>query len=100
MFVAIYRYHVPSDKTKEYIVLQRKALEIYIEHGCLGVEIYRNDKDPKQWMEINRYEDRTHYGEVIAAVNSDSRIKSLFEEFIGLIDSEETTERSTYYRMI
>ena len=100
MFVAIYRYHVPTDKTKDYIMLQRKAIELYMEHGCLGVEIYRDDKDPRRWMEINRYEDRAHYGEVIAAVDGDPRIKPLFEEFMSLIDSEETTERSTYYRMI
>lgn len=100
MFAATYQYIVPNDKTREYIELERKAIEIYKEHGCLDVEIYRDAQDPTRWMEINRYRDRAHYGEVVAAVDSDPRMEPLFEEFMGLIKSEDRPEKSLYYQMI
>ena len=89
-----------AEKTKQYIMLEKKAIEIYLEHGCLAVEIYRDAKDPRRWMEINRFRDRTHYTEVIASVDEDPRIKPLFEEFIGLFEEGNQPEKTTYYRMI
>jgi quinol monooxygenase YgiN len=91
---------MPAEKTKQYIMLEKKAIEIYLEHGCLAVEIYRDAKDPRRWMEINRFRDRTHYTEVIASVDEDPRIKPLFEEFIGLFEEGNQPEKTTYYRMI
>ncbi len=101
MFVVVYHYQVPIDKTKQYIMLEKQAIAVYMEHGCLGVEIYRDAKDPRRWMEINRFRDRQHYNEVIAAVDDDPRIGPLFEEFISLFNAEEyQPEKQTYYRMI
>ncbi len=51
-------------------------------------------------MEINRFHDRQHYNEVIAAVDEDPRIAPLFEQFIGLFDEDNKPEKTTYYRMI
>ena len=42
LFVAIYHYMMPPEKSKESIVLEKKAISIYKEHGCLAVEISRN----------------------------------------------------------
>lgn len=101
MFVAVYHYTVPIDKTKEYITLEQQAVKVYLEHGCLGVEIYRDAKDPRRWMEINRFRDRQHYNEVVGAVDGDSRIKPLYEEFLSLFDTDEAEpDKRTYFRMV
>lgn len=100
MFVVTYHYMMPMEKTKRYVMLEKQAIDIYLEHGCLAVEIYRDAKDPRRWMEINRFRDRAHYNEVIASVDEDPRIKPLFEEFIGLLKEGEQPEKTTYYRMI
>lgn len=100
MFVVTYQYTIPMEKTKQYVAVEKQAIEIYLEHGCLGVEIYRDSKDPRRWMELNRYRDRQHYNEVIASVDEDPRIKPLFEEFIDLFGEGSQPEKTTYYRMI
>jgi quinol monooxygenase YgiN len=101
MFVAIYHYMMPPEKSKEYIVLEKKAIRIYKEHGCLDVEIYRNAKDPRRWMEINRYKNREHYNEVVTAVDNDSRMAPLFVKFLALFNEKENKpEKTTYYRIL
>lgn len=100
MYVVTYNYKIPPDMTKKYITLEKQAIDIYLEHGCLGVEIYRDAKDPRKWLEINRFHDRQHYNEVIVAVDEDPRIAPLFEQFIGLFDEDNKPEKTTYYRMI
>lgn len=101
MFVVVYNYVVPMDKTKQYITLEKRAIEVYMEHGCLGVEIYRDAKDPRRWMEINRFRDLRHYNEVIGAVDDDPRIGPLYEDFMSLLNAEECQpEKSTYFQMI
>jgi len=101
LFVVVYHYQVPMDKTKQYILLEKRAVKVYLEHGCLGVEIYRDAKDPRRWMEVNRFRDRQHYNEVIGAVDEDPRIGSLYEKFISLFSVEEyKPEKRTYFRMV
>jgi uncharacterized protein YbaA (DUF1428 family) len=101
MFVAIYHYMMPPEKSKEYIVLEKKAISIYKEHGCLDVEIYRNAKDPRWWMEINRYKNREHYNEVVTAVDNDPRMAPLFVKFLALFNEKENKpEKTTYYRIL
>jgi len=100
MYIVTYRYKLPPDKTREYVVLEQKAIQIYLEHGCLGVEIYRDAADPRKWLEVNKFHDREHYEEVTAAVEGDERITVLFQEFIGLFEEGEAPEKSTYLRML
>ena len=101
MFVAIYHYKMSPEKTKQYIMLEKEAIQIYLEHGCLEVEIYRNAKDPQRWMEINRFRDWEHYNEVIASVDKDPRIAPLFEQFIKLFNGDDNQpEKSTYFRIL
>jgi len=101
LFVVVYHYRVPMERTKRYITLEQQAIQIYMEHGCLGVEIYRDAKDPRRWMEINRFRDREHHNDVVAAVDADPRMGPLFEEFISLFDAEEyQPEKRNYFRMI
>lgn len=100
LFVVTYHYMMPTEKTKQYIMLEMRAIEIYLEHGCLGVEIYRDAKDPRKWMELNRYKDREHYNEVTASVDADPRLKPIFDEFITLFEEKSQPEKNTYFRMI
>ena len=100
MFVAIYKYTMPDDKTKKYVDLEKQAIQIYQEHGCLGVEIYRDAQDPRKWMEINRYKDRAHFNEVMEAVDRDPKIRSLLQEFIQLFEDGQPPIKEMYYRMI
>ena len=100
MYVAVYHYRVNKEKTEQFVMLEKKAIEIYLEHGCLGVEIYRDAKDSGRWMEINRYRDRGHYEEVAAAVEGDQRIRPLYEAFIGIFDAESQPTKSNYLRML
>lgn len=100
MFTVVYNYHVQPEKTKQYVILEKEAIKIYLEHGCLGVELYRNAKDPRKWMEINRFKDRQHYHEVIAAVDNDPRIRSLFEKFLSFYSEHNKPEKTTYHRIL
>lgn len=101
LFVVVYHYKVPIEKTKEYIMLEKRATRVYMEHGCLDVEIFRDAKDPRRWMEINKFRDREHYNEVIGAVDADPRIGPLFEEFMTLFKEEEyQPEKQSYFKML
>ena len=100
MFIVTYRYKLPPDKIREYIAIEQEATQIYLEHGCQGVEIYRDSKDPRYWMEINKFSDQEHYESVIAKVDEDPRIAPLFEELKGLLEKGEMPEKATYLRML
>jgi quinol monooxygenase YgiN len=91
---------LPPDRTREYVAIEQKAIQIYLEHGCIGVEIYRDSKDPRYWLEINKYTDQEHYDGVTAKVDEDPRIAPLFEEFKSLFEKGETPEKVTYLRML
>lgn len=101
MFVVVYHFKVPPERAKEYVMLEKRAMEVCLEHGCLGVEIYRDVENPTHWMEINRFKNREHYLEVMKAVERDSRIRGLYEEFATIIDVESCeAEKKTYLRML
>jgi hypothetical protein len=100
LFIVTYRFMLSPDRTREYVAIEQKAIKIYLEHGCLGVEIYRDSKDPRYWLEINKYTDQEHYDGVIAKVDEDPRIAPLFEEFKSLFEKGETPEKVAYLRML
>lgn len=101
MFIVVYHYKVPPEKAREYVLLERRAMEICLEHGCLGIELYRDAKDPSHWMEIERFRDEEHYMKVKEAVEGDERMKRLYEEFTNLIDVERCeAEKRIYLRML
>ena len=99
--MVVYRYQVPKGKTRKYIVIEKKVIAVYSENGCLGVEIFRDAKDPRYWMEINRFRDRKHYEEFVGVVGKDPRIESLTKEFMALFDGGEyQPEKKAYFKMI
>jgi hypothetical protein len=82
-------------------MLENKAIKIYLEHGCLGVELYRDAKDPRRWMEIDRYRDREHYNDVTILVDEDPRMSPLLEDFKSLFSGDDNKpEKKIYNRMI
>lgn len=97
MFVVVYQYKIPKDKTIQYFKLEKKAIEIYLENGCVAVEIYRDIETPEKWMEINRFEDKEHYERVSATLNYDQRISSLFKEFQDILEDQEYELQKNYY---
>jgi quinol monooxygenase YgiN len=100
LLIVIYRYSLSPEKSRDYIALEQKAIQIYLEHGCLGVEIYRDPHNPRKWMEINKFHDEKHHKEVIAAVEKDSRINVLFDEFLKLFDKGDPPTKDMYLRML
>jgi hypothetical protein len=82
-------------------MLEKQAIEAYMDHGCLGVEIYRDANDPHCWMEINRFRDKQHYKNVVTAVEDDPRVGPLYKEFMSLFNAEEyQPEKRNYFKMI
>jgi quinol monooxygenase YgiN len=100
LFIVTYRYSLSPEKSRDYISLEQRAIQIYMEHGCLGVEIYRDPHNPRKWMEVNKFHDEKHYAEVTAVVEGDPRIAALFEEFLGLFDLGSAPEKNVYFRML
>jgi quinol monooxygenase YgiN len=101
LFIVVYHYRIPTDKAIDYIRLEKKAIDFYIENGGVRVELYRDSQDPQKWIEINRFEDEDHYKIVSSTMNEDPRISQLFEEFKVLLrDVEYDPEKNTYYQMI
>lgn len=101
LFVVVYHYKIPIEKTIQYITLEKKAIDIYLENGCISVEIFRDVEKPEKWMEINRFEDKEHYERVAATLKEDQKISMLFKEFKELFGNEEyETEKKLYLQMI
>ena len=99
--MVVLRYKIPDEKTKRYVLLQKQTTQVYLDHGCLGVEVYRDAKDPKYWMEMYRFKDKKHYEEVVASINRDSRIDPVTKEFSSLFEiGEYKPEKQVYYQMI
>lgn len=101
MFIVVYNLKVPHERAARYIQIEKEMAGIYNEHGCLGVEIYRDAVDPQNWMEVYRFRDKEHYEEVVHSVGKDPRIQSLTKAFTSLLDGEENRPRKgVYFRMI
>ena len=101
MFVVVYQYKVPIDKTNEYIKLEKQAIKIYLEYGCEDVQILRDAKKPNRWMEINRFQDLKTYQKVIKKMNEDPRIEILSARLKEIFaENEPQPEKNMYYRII
>ncbi|MBN2336794.1 hypothetical protein JXL21_14655 [Candidatus Bathyarchaeota archaeon] len=101
VYIVVYHYRIPIDKTIDYVKLEKKALDAYLENGSVTVEIYRDAEDPTKWMEINRFQDKEHYQQVASTLKDDLRISQIFEEFQALFgDVQYDPEKKDYFRMI
>jgi hypothetical protein len=101
MFVIVYRYKIPLEKTNDFINLEKRAIKIYLEYGCTDVQIYRNSNISNRWMEVNFFKDYETYQQVIEKVNQDSRMDLLFKAFMELLYvGEPEPEKETFYRIL
>ena len=65
------------------------------------MEVYRDAKDRKYWMEIYRFKDKKHYEEVVSSIDKDPRIEQVTKEFSSLFEvGEYKPEKQVYYQMI
>jgi quinol monooxygenase YgiN len=101
LFTVVYQYRIPKDKSIEYIKLEKQAIKIYLELGCLSVDLFRDEKDPRRWLEINRFNDADHYKEVSSAIREDPRMTDLWNRLQSLLGpGSYKPARRTYLQML
>jgi hypothetical protein len=101
LYTVVYQYQIPKEKGIEYVKLEKQAIRVYLELGCLKVELFRDEKDPRRWMEINRFKDADHYSEVSSAIREDTRIWELQNSFKALLGSDNyKPARRIYFQML
>ncbi len=104
MHSMIYIYRLKRDRLDSFLDIQRQAAAIYKEHGALDDETLQAvDLTPRYGcagfadafsaaddeticVGLARYRDRAHHDEVMARVNADPRIDTLFAEVTDVID--------------
>lgn len=101
MYTVVYQYRIPKEKSIDYVKLEKQAIDIYLELGCLKVELYRDEKDSRRWLEINRFSDADHYKMVSSTIREDPRITELWNRLQTLLGpgNYRPTKRS-YLQMI
>jgi quinol monooxygenase YgiN len=101
LYTVVYQYRIPREKSIEYVKLEKRAIEVYLELGCLKVELYRDEKDPRRWLEIDRFSDVDHYKEVSSTIREDPRITDLWNKLQELLGpgNYRPTKR-TYLQML
>jgi len=101
LYTLVYQYEIPKEKGIDYVNLEKQAMKVYLELGCLKVELYRDVRDPRRWMEVNKFEDSDQYGEASSAIREDPRIVELRNSFTGLLRSDNyKPARRIYYQML
>ncbi|KPL01000.1 MAG: hypothetical protein AMJ91_02060 [candidate division Zixibacteria bacterium SM23_73_3] len=86
MFIVIYSYKVPKNKIKEYLDLQKEVRAIYLKHGCLSYEVFEKFQKDEEWLEIGKFENKSHFKKVGARVDKDPKIDELFQRFCSIVD--------------
>lgn len=72
MFVVTYVYKVPQERIEKFLSIEKRAMSIYLRHGCLGFEILRSADD--SCMEINRFKSKEHYESVSKSLDLEPEI--------------------------
>ena len=86
MFIITYSCKVPKSMSKAYLDLQREVKTIYMKEGCLSYEVFEKSDEDEEWLEIGKFESKTHFKKVIARVDKDPRIPELYREFCSIVD--------------
>jgi quinol monooxygenase YgiN len=86
MYIVTYSYKVPKGKAKSYLDLHKKVKAVYLKHGCLSYEVLEVAEKDGEWMEIGRFESKSHFKRVVARVDKDRQIPKLFETFCSIVD--------------
>lgn len=117
MYAAVYFYRVPASKQEQFVTLQRKAAEIYEQHGALSDWTFEaddlaaaygcrsfddeieTDDEEVLYFSISQFESEEHHDEVMAAVDEDPTIHELYEEISGIIDVDRAV-RGEFNRVV
>lgn len=86
MFVVTYCCRVPKGKTKAYLDLQREVKQIYVKQGCLSYEVFEKCEKDEEWLEIGRFESKSHFKKVLARVDKNPRIPELYRRFCSIVE--------------
>lgn len=86
MFIVIYSCKVPKSKIKEYLDLQKEVRAIYLKHGCLSYEVFEKSQKDEEWLEIGKFENKSHFKKVVARVDKETKIGELFQRFCSIVD--------------
>jgi hypothetical protein len=86
MFIVTYSCKVPKNKDKAYLDLQKEVKKIYMKHGCLSYEVFEKSEKDEEWLEIGRFENKSHFKKVIARVDKDPNIPKLYERFCSIVE--------------
>jgi|GEM_PF-1106958 len=86
MFVVTYSCRVPKGRTKAYLDLQREVREIYLKQGCLSYEVFEKSDQDEEWLEIGRFENKSHFKKVLARVDKDPKIPELYKRFCSIVE--------------
>jgi len=87
LFVMTYVYKVSQEQIDKFLIMEKKATNTYLKHGCLGLEILRSADG--LCMEINRFESRGHYQSVSKSLDSDPEMQALWKEFRSIIGNQD-----------
>jgi len=86
MFIVTYSYKVPKSKIRAYLNVQKKVKAIYLKHGCLSYEVFEKADKDGDWMEIEKFKNKSHFKRVVAQVDKDPEISELFNKFCSIIN--------------
>ncbi len=88
MFVKIYHYHIPKDKTEEFMKIQERAGELYGRYVEFETILLNDTKDETKWLEISRYKDEDAYRNSMELLDEETELYELFKDFKALLTSE------------
>ena len=104
MYSVIYIFRVPKAQVGAFLEIQRQAAKIYKEYGALDDTTWgpadlaakygctsfsaalSTTSQEVIFVEVATFRDRGHHDEVMARVDSDERISTLYRQLTNLID--------------
>jgi len=97
--IKIYRYRVSPEKVNQFLEMQKQADSLYREHITYSIAYVRSVTDPWEWMEIHEYPDREMLS-ITEKLSEDNRLKSLFQEFLNLLDPKDRNIREEVFEKL
>ncbi len=100
MFVKVYRYRIPPEKTNNVLTIQRRVDQLYKKHIHYRVVILKSTKDPSLWLEIHWYPNEEAYHRGIELINAEPTVSQLWQEFLQNLDPKDPTIYEEYYNQL
>lgn len=105
MFSSISIYVVPKENVEQFLKVQREALAIYQDEGCLDEVTFapvdlsakygcstfddalKTGPDELVFMTMSKFHNRAHHDEVMAKVDADPRLSQLYTVVSKILDT-------------